>query len=76
MCSVLSCALHLDCAENIGNMSSACYVHPGGVNELFPDGHAETRNYVVGYRGSSGDILTVWLDTDGSKLLRKTNPLL
>ena len=64
-------------ARYTSNISYGKYAaHPGGANALFLDGHAETRNYVVGYRGSSGDILTVWLDTDGSKLVRQTNPLL
>ena len=49
--------------------------HPGGANMVFLDGHAETRNYVIGYKGTSSFLLTVWLDTDGSKLLTFTNPL-
>ena len=49
--------------------------HPGGANAAFLDGHAETRNYVIGYKGSSANITTVWLDTDGSKLLTMTNPM-
>ena len=50
--------------------------HPGGANTLFLDGHAETRNYVIGYKSSSNNGLYVWLDTDGSKLITVTNPVL
>ena len=49
--------------------------HPGGANMGFLDGHAEVRNYVVGYKGSKSNTLSVWLDTDGSKLITLTNPL-
>lgn len=55
-----------------GNYSA----HPGGANAAFLDGHAEVRNYVIGYKGSSSNTTGVWLDTDGSKLLTVTNPLL
>ena len=50
--------------------------HPGGANTAFLDGHAESRNYVVGYRSGSDNFLNVWRDTDGSKLVHLTNPLL
>ena len=55
-----------------GNFSA----HPGGANTAFLDGHAEARNYVIGYKGKSDNITTVWLDTDGSKIVHLTNPLL
>ena len=55
-----------------GNFSA----HPGGANTAFLDGHAEARNYVIGYKGKNDNITTVWLDTDGSKLVTLTNPLL
>lgn len=49
--------------------------HPGGANTLFMDGHAEARNYVIGYKGKTNS-LCVWLDTDGSKLITVDNPVL
>ena len=55
-----------------GNFSA----HPGGANTAFLDGHAEARNYVIGYKGKNDNITAVWLDTDGSKIVRLTNPLL
>ena len=59
------------------NISIGKYsAHPGGANMLLLDGHAETRNVVVGYKSSSNHLLSVWLDTDGSKLVNITNPLL
>ena len=64
-------------ARYTSNISYGKYsAHPGGANALFLDGHAETRNYVIGYKGSSSNILSVWLDTDGSKLITQTNPVL
>ena len=49
--------------------------HPGGANTLLMDGHAETRNYVIAYKGSKNNGLYVWLDTDGSNLTTLTSPL-
>ncbi len=59
------------------NISYGKYsAHPGGANMLLLDGHAETRNFVVGYKSSNKYLLSVWLDTDGSKLETVTNPFL
>ena len=64
-------------ARYTSNISYGKYsAHPGGANILFLDGHAENRNYVIGYKSSSSNILSVWLDTDGSKLITQTNPVL
>ncbi len=48
--------------------------HPGGANNVFLDGHAETRNYTAGYKGKSDNLVCVWLDTDRSKFLTLTSP--
>lgn len=48
--------------------------HPGGANSVFLDGHAETRNYINGYKSSSNKLVNVWMDTDGSKFLTLTSP--
>ena len=59
------------------NISYGKYsAHPGGANMLMLDGHGETRNNVVGYKSDNKFLLSVWLDTDGSKLVTVTNPLL
>ena len=59
------------------NISIGKYsAHPNGANMYFLDGHAEARNHVIAYKGSSNNGLYVWLDTDGSKLVSVTNPLL
>ena len=50
--------------------------HPGGANSVFLDGHAETRNYINGYKGKNANLVCVWLDTDNSKFLTLTSPFL